>query len=66
MKNYVKYLGILIDKNLSWKIHIDYVATKLCKPVGLIAKLRHFVPQRTLLNICRALILPHLYYGLIV
>ena len=35
MKNYVKYLGILIVKNLSWKIHIDNVATKLSKTVGL-------------------------------
>ena len=43
MKHYVKYLGILIDKNLWWKIHIDSVATKLRKTVGLIAKLRHFV-----------------------
>ena len=66
MKNYFKYLGILIDKNLSWKIHIDNVATKLSKTVGLIAKLRHFVPQHTLLNIYCALILPYLSYGLIV
>ena len=56
----------LIDKNLSWKIHIDNVATKLSKTVGLVAKLRHFVPQHTLLNIYRALILPYLSYGLIV
>jgi len=40
MKNYVKYLGNLIDKNLLWKIHIDNKATKLRKTVGLIAKLR--------------------------
>ena len=66
MKNYVKYLGILIDKNLSWKIHIDNLATKLSKTVGLIAKLRHFVPHHTLLNIYRALILPYLSFGLIV
>ena len=36
------------------------------KTVGLIAKLKHFVPQHTLLNIYRALILPYLSYGLIV
>ena len=56
----------LIDKNLSWKIHIDNVATKLSKTVGLIAKLRHFGPQHTLLNIYRTLISPYLSYGLIV
>ena len=66
MKNYVKYLGILIDKNLSWKIYIDSLATKFGKTVGLIAKLRQFVSQHTLLNICRPLILLYLTYGLIV
>ena len=66
MRNYVKYLGILIDKNLSRNIHIDNVANKLSKLVGLIAKLRHFVRQHTLPNLYRALILAHLSYGLIV
>lgn len=27
-RNFVKYLGVLIDSNLSWKDHIDYVALK--------------------------------------
>ena len=49
IKIYVKYLGILIDKNFSWKMHIDNVATKLRKTVGLIAKLRHFVSSATYL-----------------
>ena len=62
MKNYVKNLSILIEENLSWNIHINNVATKLSKTVGLIAKLNHFVPKHTLLNIYRALILPDLSY----
>ena len=43
-KNYVKYLGVLIDDHLSWKYHIDHIATKISKTVGIIARLRHFVP----------------------
>ena len=49
-KVYMKYLGVLIDKNLSWKYHIDAIATKISKKFGLIAKLRHYVPRRILLN----------------
>ena len=40
-KDYVKYLGILIDKNLKWKGHIDLIALKISKTIGMIAKLRH-------------------------
>ena len=65
-KDYVKYLGILIDKNLSWKHHIDHIIIKVRRTVGLIAKLRHFLTTHTLLNIYQALIVPYLTYGLTV
>ena len=63
---HVKYLGILIDKNLSWKRHIDHIIIKVSRTVGLIAKLRHFLPTHTLLNIYQALMAPYLTYGLTV
>ena len=40
-KECVKYVVILIDRNLSWKHHVDYVALKVSRVTGLIAKLRH-------------------------
>ena len=63
-KNYVKYLGLLIDSGLTWKYHIDHIATKISKSVGVIAKLRHCVPKSTTLNIYNSLILPHILYGI--
>ena len=63
-KEYIKYLGILIDKNLTWKHHIDTVSLKISKSVGLLAKLRHFVPQQILLKIYQSLIYPYIIYGL--
>ena len=51
-KNFIKYLGLLIDENLSWKTHIHSVA-------------RHIVPTYTLLNLNQSLITPYLTYGLI-
>ena len=65
-KDYVKYLGLLIDYNLSWKNHIEYIALKISKVVGIIAKLRHYVPLHTLLNIYQSLIIPSITYGLTV
>ena len=58
-KEYVKYLAVLIDSHLSWKFHIDYVASKLSKIVGIIARLRHFVPFNTLLSIYQSLMFPY-------
>ena len=63
-KNCMKYLGLLIDENLSWKNHIYTLTTKINKTVGLIAKLRHIVPNRTLLDIYKSLIAPNITYGL--
>ena len=54
----------LLDSNLSWKFHIDNVALKVSRTVGVVARLRHFVPRTTLLNIYQSLILPYLRYGL--
>ena len=47
-KEFVKYLEILIDNNLSWKYHIDHIVIKISRTIGLISKLRHFVPKHTL------------------
>ena len=59
-KEYIKYLGILIDKNLTWKHHIDTVSLKISKTVGLLAKLRHFVPRQILLKIYQSLVYPYI------
>ena len=51
---------------MSWKHHIDHIVIKISQTIGLISKLRHFVPKHTLINIYRSLIAPYLSYGLIV
>ena len=56
----MKYLGILIDKNLTWKYHIDYVASKISRTIGIIARL---IPLSTLPPVYRSLIAPYLSYG---
>ena len=36
-EDYAKYLGVLIDYNISWKSHIEYLALKINKTVVLVA-----------------------------
>ena len=64
-QDYVKYLGIIINKNLSWKYHTDYVASKISRTIGIIARSRHFIPLSTLLTIYRSLVAPFLTHGII-
>ena len=63
-KEFVRFLGIIIDNNVFWKHHIDHVAIKMSRTVGLICKLRHFLPRHTLLIIYRSLAAPYLTYSL--
>ena len=63
-KECVKCLGVLIDSKLSWTHHITYISTKISKSLGILERLRHFVPSSTLLNIYRSLVQPYLSYGI--
>ena len=63
-KNYFKNIGVLADKNLTWKYHIDAITAKINKTIGLISNLRHSIPRHVLLYIYQTLIYPHLNYGL--
>ena len=64
-KKFIEYLGVLIDENLSWSHHIAHVASKISKSIGIISRIRHFVPLSTLHNIYRSLIQPYLMYGIV-
>ena len=44
-ENVTKFLGVLIDENLSWKQHINIVSTKLSKSIGILYKSRGIVKQ---------------------
>ena len=65
-KDFVKYLGVLINYKLPWKNHIDLICLKISRIVGILARLTHTIPLLPLLNIYQALISPYLYYGICV
>ena len=59
-----KFLGVLIQENLNWKAHIDYVCDKISKSTAILAKLKHYVPRYVLLIIYKSLCLSHMLYAL--
>ena len=60
------YLGIIIDENLNWNIHIETLTKKISKTIGIINKLKNQLPTETLLNIYNALVASYLNYGIVV
>ena len=58
-----KYLGIMIDNDLKWKKHIDYVYNKLIKFVSIFYKIRTKVCNNILRMIYFAFVHSHLLYG---
>jgi hypothetical protein len=61
--NEFNFLGILFDKHLTWKCHINLIAKKISKTVGILSNLKNILPTSALMNIYNALILPYLNYS---
>ena len=65
-KDSCKFLGIIIDKNLSWKSHIEYITNKISKNIALLGRLKHTFPKSILKSLYYSLVLPYLNYGNII
>ena len=59
------FLGIWLDTNLNWNGHIDVISRKISKTIGVINRLKHFLPQNILLTLYNSMILPYINYGLL-
>ena len=60
----VKYLGIILDSRLTWKLHIDELCKKLGRTVGMLFKIRHQCIKKVLRSLYFSLFASHLGYGL--
>ena len=64
-----KFLGVILDRRLTMKNHIDYIKTKCHKRINLFRCISgtHFgADRRTLLHLYKAIVLPIIEYGSIV
>ena len=59
--NFFKFLDVCIDEHLNWSMHLNKLATKLAQ-IGILCKLKHFLPSNILKTIYCFLVLQHLQY----
>ena len=57
-----KSLGVYIDQNLTWNVHIENLSKKIASGIGALKRIRPFVPHKTLLFIYNSLVKPHFDY----
>ena len=58
-ENSIKFLGVIIDENLTWKNHIEVVENKISKNIGVLYRASHLLDSKNLLNIYFSFI--HIY-----
>ena len=61
-----KFQGINIDNNLTWKAHINHIATKISKGVSVLSRLSKELSYNILILIYNTILLPYLTYCCII
>ena len=42
--NFTEFLGVLIDNCPTWKNHIDCISKTISRNIGVMNKLKHYIP----------------------
>ena len=64
--NSYKYLGIMLDQNLNFNMHVDYMCNKTRKKLGMLKRVRKYITIDTALLLYKTLVVPLFDYGDIV
>lgn len=60
------FLGIHINENLNWNTHTMKLGNKLSRSIGVLNRLKHFLPIHIKMLLYHTLIVSHLQYGILV
>ena len=60
--NYVKCLGVIIDDSLNWGPRVEYVKRTVSSKLGMLNRIRNYVPQISLISRFVCLVTPSLDY----
>ena len=60
--DHIKFLGVIIDENLSWKNHIEYTNKKISKSIAIICKAKKNVNVTYLRQLYFSFVYPYIIY----
>ena len=60
--NKAKFLGVIVDQHLNWKDPISMISQNICKPCGIIYRIRNTLDIKSKRLIYYSLIHPYLIY----
>ena len=58
----VKFLGVIIDENISWEPQINHLKKKLISSIIVIKRIKQFIPKNEYLKIYNSLFKSHISY----
>ena len=55
-------LRVELDGKLNWEKHIDSICQKFSAVIGIMRRMKPYVPSKTLQDIYNGLVMPYFYY----
>ena len=59
-----RFLGVVIDDHLKYNKHIQYICDKISKSIGIMSRIRHYVPLSCLRSLYFSIVHPYFLYCL--
>ena len=60
--SHFNFLGLTVDEHMSWDAHLQRAATKISSSLGIMNRIKRFLPTYILKLLYNSLVLPHLQY----
>ena len=57
-----KYLGVFLDPYLSWNDHVNHLCCNISKRIGVIRRIKKYLPCNTTKLLAKAMVFPHFDY----
>ena len=58
----VNYIGVILDEQLTWGNHIDYISTKIKRNIGAIKRIKNSLPKEYLEMLYKTIVEPQFRY----